>query len=143
MSMFQRDGRSKDITQSLKHFEAPRDLDQIPPAPRTRLPEVDVVAEMHVLTEGFKKRDVPADLPEAYRKLIDGIRKGQLDVLDSCRSAVEMSNGLIDQIVGRVREHELYMEREKRIATKLTEKYKGIWEAIEAELADEEKGAGA
>jgi hypothetical protein len=60
-----------------------------------------------------------------------------------------MSEGLIDQIVNRVRDHNAYMAREKKIASKLTEKYKGLWKAVEAELSEEEandalpEGAGA
>jgi hypothetical protein len=130
-------------------YDQPVDLDAIPPRGRQALPTLDVVTELQKITDGFGKRQIPDDIPQEYRTIIEGIKSGQLDVLRSCTEAVQMSEGLIDQIVNRVRDHNAYMAREKKIASKLTEKYKGLWKAVEAELSEEEannalpEGAGA
>jgi hypothetical protein len=130
-------------------YDQPVDLDAIPQRGRQALPVLDVVTELQKITESFGKRQIPDDIPKEYRTIIEGIKNGQLDVLRSCTEAVQMSEGLIDQIVNRVRDHNAYMAREKKIASKLTEKYKGLWKAVEAELSEEEandalpEGAGA
>lgn len=131
-------------------FDKPVDLDSIPPADKLVLPVNDIVLELQKITEEFGKRKVPDDIPQEYRTIIEGIKAGQRDVLTSCADAVQMSDALIDQIVHRVRQHNTYMAREKKIASKLTEKYKNLWRDIESELAAEEvaligtlEGAGA